>query len=92
MTDKNRQRESAARPAGSQPPHEQEATDPGSYIGRKPERVEETIPGGLGPKDERASAVASQSGPVSPDQPTPDGHREGQPATDNTVREAGQRR
>ena len=78
--------------AESKTPHEREATDPGAYIGREPERVEETIPGGLGPKDERASAVASQSGPNSTDQPTPEGHREGQPATDNPVREAGQSR
>lgn len=75
-----------------QPRHQQEATDPGSYIGRKPERVAETIPGGLGPKDERASAVATQPGPASPDRSTPQGHREGEPATDDTVREAGQDR
>jgi hypothetical protein len=76
----------------SEPPHEREATDPGAYIGREPERVAESIPGGLGPRDERAAAVSSQSGPSTPDQPTPGGHREGQNATDDTVREAGQSR
>ena len=65
-----------------------EAHDPGSFIGRKPERVAETIPDGLRRKDERASAVATQSGPPTEEE-TPEGHREGQPATDDTVREAG---
>ncbi len=76
----------------AQSPHEQEATDPGAYIGRKPERVAETIPGGLGPKDERASAVATRSGPASPEGSSPEGHREGESATDDAVREAGQDR
>ena len=78
--------------AGQMPPHEREATDPGAYIGREPERVEETIPGGLGPKDERASAVASQAGATTPDQPAPDGHREARTASNDSVREAGQSR
>ena len=73
-------------------PHERSTTDPGSFIGRKPERVAETIPGGLGPKDERAAAVASQPGPASPDADGPGGHREGSPASDDNVREAGQDR
>ena len=67
------------------------APDPASFIGRKPERVAETIPGGLGRKDQRASAVATQSGPPTEEE-TPEGHREGQPASDDTVREAGQNR
>jgi hypothetical protein len=68
------------------------ADDPGAYIGRQPERVAETILGGLGPKDERAAAVATQSAPSGDDAARPEGHREGQPATDDTVREAGQNR
>lgn len=68
-----------------------EARDPASFIGRKPERVAKTIPGGLGRKDERASAVVTQSGPPTEEE-TPEGHREGQPASDDTVREAGQNR
>jgi hypothetical protein len=59
-----------------QSPHQREATDPGGFIGRKPEPVAETIPGG----------------PTSPDTPTPEGHREGQSTDDDTVREAGQDR
>ena len=37
-------------------------TDPGSYIGRMPERATETIPGGLSRKDERVAAHSTQSG------------------------------
>jgi hypothetical protein len=73
-------------------PHERDAKDPGAYIGHEPERVEESIPGGLGPNDERASAVATRTGTMTPDTPPPEGHREGQSATDDTVREAGQSR
>ena len=62
-----------------------------------PERATETIPGGVGPKDVRVSAVASQPGPVKGDTAAdsaapPEGHREGANATDDTVREAGQNR
>jgi hypothetical protein len=63
--------------------------DPGAYIGRKPERATETIPGGLGPKDRRVSAVATQPGDPSTATPQPEGHREGEPAGDDAVREAG---
>jgi hypothetical protein len=63
--------------------------DPGAYIGRKPERATETIPGGLGPKDRRVSAVATQPGDPVTAAPEPNGHREGAPADDDAVREAG---
>ena len=53
-----------------------EAHDPASFIGRK---------------DQRALAVATQSGPPTEEE-TPEGHRDGQPASDDTVREAGQNR
>ena len=72
--------------------------DAGAYIGRMPERATETIPGGLGPKDERVSAVATQREPVRGSGPgadggqPPEGHREGENATDDRVREAGQNR
>jgi hypothetical protein len=81
------------------PPRRQDepARDPGAYIGRKPERATATIPGGVGRKDVRVSAVATQPAPVSGSTnadapPTPEGHREGGNATDDTVREAGQNR
>jgi hypothetical protein len=65
--------------------------DPGAYVGREPERQSATIPGGISPKDERIAAHSTQPGPTAGD-PVPDGHREGQPADDDQVREAGQSR
>lgn len=65
--------------------------DPGAYIGREPERATETIPGGISPKDERVAAHSTQSSPTAGDA-RPDGHREGAPVTDDTIREAGQDR
>jgi hypothetical protein len=40
--------------------------DPGAYIGRKPERVAETIPGGVQPGDERIAANSTSSEPAIP--------------------------
>ena len=67
-----------------------EGRDPGQYIGRKPELASETIPGGVQPDDERVAAHSTQPGPVGA--PEPSGHREGDPADDDAVREAGQNR
>jgi hypothetical protein len=80
------------REAVSHTPAESPELDPGAYIGRLPEREAETIPDGLTRKDERVAAVASQSGPRSPESQTPGGHREGGPADDDAIREAGQDR
>lgn len=66
--------------------------EPGAYVGRKPEREAETIPGGVRPDDERIAAYSSQTGPVPTDDSTPSGHREGRPADDDAVREAGENR
>jgi hypothetical protein len=65
--------------------------DPGAYIGHEPERSTETIPGGVGPEDERVSAVSTQSGPPVDRGEPPAGHREAETATDDRVREAGDR-
>ncbi|HET9346819.1 MAG TPA: hypothetical protein VFO05_14085 [Candidatus Limnocylindrales bacterium] len=65
--------------------------EPGAYVGRKPERQAETIPGGVRPDDERIAAHSTQAGDA-PEERTPSGHREGRPADDDTVREAGQDR
>jgi hypothetical protein len=65
--------------------------DPGAYVGRKPEREVETIPGGIGRKDERIAANSTQPG-LSVDDEVPAGHREGSDADDDAVRDAGQRR
>jgi hypothetical protein len=72
--------------------------DPGAYIGRKPERVAETVPGGLGPNDRRASAVATQpAGPSngatpsdgpSSGAPEANGRTDGTSATEGAGREA----
>ena len=74
--------------------HEQH--DPGAYIGHEPEFEAETIPGGVGPKDERVSAVDTQSSGVGardkretdPYTP-PEGHREASKASDDDIRRAG---
>jgi hypothetical protein len=71
-------------------PHEREADDPGAYIGHEPERSTETIPGGVGPRDERVSAVASQVDGGEGGEPPPSGHRQGDRVSDDDVREAGQ--
>ena len=74
--------------------------DPGAYIGHEPERSTETIPGGVGRNDERVAAVDSQPGPELDEDlpesatgwtPPPEGHREAERATDDRVREAGDR-
>ena len=69
---------------------DQTKPDPGQYIGRKPERATETIPGGVRPDDERVAAHSTQAGPTT--QPAPEGHRDGPPDDDDQVRDAGQDR
>ena len=44
--------------------------DPGAYVGHEPQRQAETIPGGVGPDDERISAHSTQR---QPDAGTEDG-------------------
>lgn len=74
-----------------------EGDDPGAFIGREPERATETIPGGIGRKDERVAAHSTQSGPHRGPTPgstegaPPEGHREGSPADEDAVRDAGER-
>ena len=72
-------------------PHERESDDPGAYIGREPERSTETIPGGIGPDDERVAAHSTQTGGGDRDDP-PSGHRQPDKASDDDIREAGDRR
>jgi hypothetical protein len=66
--------------------------EPGAYVGRKPEREAETIPGGVRPDDERIAAHSTQAGDTTATEATPDGHREGRAADDDLIREAGQDR
>lgn len=58
-----------------------EGLDPGAFVGSRPERQAETIPGGIGPDDERIAAHSTQVG-------------QGGPAGtgEDTLREAGQNR
>jgi hypothetical protein len=76
-----------------------QSSDPGAFIGRLPEREAETIPGGLGRKDRRISAVDTQPGPARGPAPAtaeesrpPEGHREATLNRDDARREAGQDR
>jgi hypothetical protein len=43
-------------------PYEKPA-EPGAYVGHEPERMAETIPGGIGPDDERIAAHSTQREP-----------------------------
>jgi hypothetical protein len=43
-------------------PGEDRDVDPGAYIGNQPELEEETIPGGVTPRDERIAAYQSRPG------------------------------
>lgn len=64
----------------------------GAYVGRKPERQAETIPGGVHPDDERIAAHSTQREESAAEEAPPSGHREGRGADDDLVREAGQDR
>ena len=75
---------------------EQDEHDPGAFIGHEPEFEAETIPGGVGPKDERVAALDTQSTGVGAHDRRetdrtawPHGHREADRATDDDVRRAG---
>lgn len=63
--------------------------DAGAYIGRRPELAAETIPGEVQPKDERVAAGQTQTGAATGEASPPSGHREGNRASDDDVREAG---
>lgn len=77
---------------------DKDALDPGAFIGHEPELAAERIPGGLGPDDARVAANATQgTGAGRPDergQPAdePKGHRDGDRASDDDARDAGQNR
>ncbi len=71
--------------------------DAGAYIGNEPELAQDTIRGGLSPKDERVAGEATQSsGPAqqgaNPEQgyeSPPEGHAVGLRADDDQRRRAG---
>ncbi len=41
--------------------------EPGAYVGNRPERQAETIPGGVRPGDERIAANSSESSALAPE-------------------------
>jgi hypothetical protein len=92
MTDRNPE----SRPPNGPRSAAESSHDPGAFIGHEPEGAEETIPGGLGPRDERVAAHSTQPapvrGPAATEGAMPGGHREGHQADDDDVREAGQDR
>jgi hypothetical protein len=77
---------------------DEQRPDAGAYIGRKPEFAAETIPGGVREGDERVAATQSESSGQGAaehrtdgsDDATPHGHREGDSASDDDVRRAGE--
>jgi len=71
-------------------PTRREGLDAGAFVGNRPERQAETIPGGVRPDDERIAAHSTQTG-GGPRNDDPTGHREVD-AGDDTLREAGQDR
>jgi hypothetical protein len=85
------ERRGAEMPDKRDEPRRPGSLDPGAYVGRKPERQAETIPGGLSRHDDRVAANSTQPGPDT-DERSPAGHRDGPGADDDAVREAGQRR
>jgi len=79
----------------STPPHDDptrtEGLDPGAFVGRRPERQAESIPGGVRPDDERIAAHSTQVGDTPGARDVPGGQREAA-AGDDVRREAGQNR
>lgn len=57
-------------------PTRTEGLDPGAFVGQRPERQANTIPGGVRPDDERIAAHSTQAGDGGGDQTDPSGHRE----------------
>ena len=66
MTDAGPERTGDRSPDPTDDP-EAHPTDPGAYVGNRPERQAETIPGGVGPADERIAAHSTQAEPVGDD-------------------------
>ena len=76
----------------------QRPEEPGSFIGNVPEASQDTIPGGVQRADERIAGTATQSSGEGaadhrvPQRGEPGGHRQGERASDDQVREAGENR
>jgi len=68
---------------------QREDREPGSTIGQRPDENTEEVRDQLGPGDERVAVTNTQAGEPIPDDAWPHGHREGDRAGDDDVREAG---
>ncbi len=80
---------------------EERPQDPGAYIGHEPELAADTIPGGVGPEDERVAGTATQSTGVGAadaraqeprtrqDQSVTEGHRQRERPSTEDQREGG---
>ena len=76
MTDKEqRPRPKGTRPLPTDDP-DAHPDDAGAYIGSRPEREAETIPGGVRSGDQRIAAYATEPGPVEDDTDAPPDRRE----------------
>jgi hypothetical protein len=87
--DRSTTADEARRRDGPAPTAEDHPDEAGAYIGRLPEREADSIPGGARPDEERIAVHGSSGGDVPTDDAAPEGHREGRPADDATIREAG---
>jgi hypothetical protein len=64
----------------------------GSWIGQHPDPNTEQVREDLGDDAERVAVTANESGGVPDDDEWPQGHREGEQAGDDDVRQAGENR
>ena len=77
-------------------PDDREEADPGAFLGTGGEWAADSIPDGPQPGDERVAGTATQSSGVGAldrhvqGDDAPSGHRQGESADDDRVREAGQ--
>ncbi len=92
MPSDGRRRQPPGQPAARRSSEPRTNLDPGAYIGRKPERGSETVPGGLGHSDRRDGPVAARPGDESTSSSERERHREGGPMDDETVGKAGDTR
>lgn len=72
-TGENRGEHDPSNPVGEP---EARPDDPGAFIGNRPEREAETIPGGIHEDDERIAAHSTQVSPVRDDSGAPPDPRE----------------
>ena len=69
-----------------------ERREGGAWIGQRPDENTEQVRRQLDEGAERVAVTNNESGGAPDDDGWPQGHREGAPATDDAVREAGENR